>query len=184
VQSPKKTEDFSRKVMSGSFGNSVSPLPIQLQTTVVNGGNSPGDRLFVDFIITNTGPKPEIIPISPYPRDFEPKDSGKTSFECLSLFLTAGHPGTPLMLKGGANLYGEPHLPSTVITLKPSESLVVHTKFVLASWNGSIAGVQTFTGHILLVQESLKPKGSNLESTSAEIASASASAFTWTVSSQ
>ena len=182
VDATNETRELARKIVSGSSGGNGHSLPIELKTVIVNGGSQPGDSLFVDFIITNPGPQPLALPTSLRADDFEPKEeSSASTFEHLSLFITAGDPKHPLMLKGGADLYGAPRLRGSLRTLNPSESLVVHTKFRLAFSNGTLSGTQSFTAHLSLLDETLKPKGPDLESDSQELGFAAASPFSWTI---
>ncbi len=181
VDATLETRDLTRKIIGGTSGGTGQSLPVDLQTVIVNGGKKAGDKLFVDFIITNSGRQSIVLPVSPNARDIEPEGSSPSTFKRLSLFLTVEHGREPLMLKGGASLYGTSALEGTLRTLRPSESLIVHTVFLLASWEGPLSGTQTLTGHVRLLNETLKPKGSNLESVSSEIGSATANPLSWTI---
>lgn len=177
-----ETATLSRKIVTGTSGGSGRSLPIELQTIVVNAGKHTGDPLFVDFMITNRSKQPLTLPISTNAQEIEPRDPNPSLFQRLNFFLVTRDSQQSLLVKGGADLYGATHLPETLRTLKPSESLIVHTKFLLASWRGDLLGTHTFTGHVALFYETLRSKGTSLESLSDEAGSATAAPFSWTVS--
>jgi hypothetical protein len=163
----------TRHVISGSSGGSGYRLPVELKLLVSKPSEKAGSPAVVDFLITNTSARPIVVPVWLHQKDLEPNDNSMAySFEQLSLFVTTGTKNS-ILLKGGADLYGSPAIPNSLVTLSPMQSVQVHATISLATLDGSdCTGAQDLTAKLILVKATIRPKGPDAEKQSEDVGSA------------
>jgi hypothetical protein len=152
---------------SGPFPGSLTPghstnLPIRLELLFRTGDLRPDGTALVDFVITNVGPKPIILPFSP-----DQNIAPTVQRVVLTLWLTSraikdqffrdiasGRLVKFEIVGTSAELYGSNDVPQSFHELAPNESMQVHEPMqVHASSRVQLdQGMNSFTGHAELVQ--------------------------------
>lgn len=145
----------TRNPTSGRGGGAGRKLPLQIALELSPPSSEPEGRSKVTFVLTNIGQKDIVIPNSPHPGDFEPKDKSQSyGVQHLHLYLTS-NTSEGSALPGGAHLYGNVDHPATLLTLAPAQSVQIIVS-VRISREGTAAGTTSLIGHAALTTETLK----------------------------
>jgi hypothetical protein len=92
-------------------------LPLKVELRMNPSSFHADEQVTFEIAITNVSDAPLSIPISPNPGDFEPKDKQRSyTLQHLALFMTADPKGVEV-LKGGADLYGDPQRANSIAVL-------------------------------------------------------------------
>ena len=154
----------TREATRGSGGGVARRLPLQVAIkTPVSTPDARG-RTLVEFILTNSGRKALILPVSPHPADLEPSDP-KSAYTVLTLGLRVSlnkKPGT--IFPGGTDLYGSASVPATLVTLGPGDSILVLTLVTLP-----MSGPEPLIATASLENQTLKTTNGELALDSQEI---------------
>jgi hypothetical protein len=153
---------------SGSFGRE---LPVTVALEVPAGGAE------LNFVLTNTGTTPLIVPVSVHPGDLEPANPAiPYTVQALHLFLSSGSKETAILPTGKADLYGSETTPQTLVKLLPNESLQVLTCLMPDEIR---AKGTTFVAHAILESETVKTIRGDTTEDSQEIGSSQSPIYTF-----
>jgi hypothetical protein len=141
--------DRARTATSGHVGSIGRKLQVQI-TIEVTGVPDVDGSSDVTFILTNSGKKELLLPVSPNPADLEPADSKSYSVKQLSLYITSDQKQEQV-LTGGARLYGNRTFAGTLVSLAPGESIRVLARVAFPNLSGAEqSGSGPFVAHAVL----------------------------------
>ena len=130
-------------------------LQIQLGPPSDAGTPNPGQSQGATFVLTNIGTSPLGLPISPHPGDFEPEAPGAPyTVMVLSLFLTSG--GSVHPLSGTVELFGDPTIPGSMLSLPPTGTLTIRTRLRMPTAASQPNGVNGLFANVLLTQRAVR----------------------------
>ncbi len=151
---------------SGSFGRE---LPVSITVEVPAGGE-------LNFVLTNTGTTPLIVPVSVHPGDLEPANPEMPyRVQVLHLFLTSGSKEMAIVPTGKADLYGNEAFSQTLVKLLPKQSLRVLTLLVPDEVRSR---GNSFVAHAILESETVKTIRGDTTEDDQEVGSSTSPVYT------
>jgi hypothetical protein len=166
-----------REPTSGSGGGIGRKLPLRVAIVCQNGFAKDVSHEKVEFIITNSGTSDLGIPVSPNPGDFESKNP-KEPYSVLemNLYLTddtgKGPERYERALDGGARLYGNRALPTSIFKLTPGHSIRILTNAKVFNYERPFGSGTKIVAHIELNKETVTTIGTATSARIYEIGSA------------
>ena len=166
---------MTRKPQAGRGGSTGRRLPLRV-TIAPLWPSASGERKFViQFTVTNESEGDLVLPTSPNPGDFEPKDPTATyTVSRLSLYLTPSRNDASSPMLPGAELYGNKVMAGTLLTLAPKQSMRVLATVDTSSIQKKDG---TLIARISLVTETVKSIDGKPFSDTDEIGSASSQEY-------
>lgn len=158
-----------RQPSSGSGGGIGRQIPIQVTVSALGGWNEKGE-IEVDFTLTNIGNRNVNIPISPNPGDLEPADANYTLMVLTLRIMPKINPGG--IFPGGADLFGSPTIPGTLVNLGPGSSVRVITRVGLPRPTYSENDLVPLIAGAMMNNETIRTVHGQLVEESQEIGSA------------
>ena len=165
--------ETKRRVAAGHSGSIGRRLAVALSVEVGATAAIPREPFDAEFVLENSGKDNLVVPVSPNPGDFEPKDpSISYSVKHLSLFLTFGKRQAPILW--GAQLYGSPQMPGTLVVIAPGKSLRVLARIAApaAPPESEANIIVPFVAHAILNDETIQEVNGKTLMESVEIGSA------------
>lgn len=146
-------------ILGSGMNDRKLPLKIELDIPAQQPHPQAGERLFIDFVLTNTGVATIKFPVSPHPADLESQGPhSEYTLEHLILSVTLDAK-VNVTLIGGGNLYGNGRVQGTLFDLAPRESIRVRTEVMMQANNGpaiEVEGKRRLVGYAILNRETLK----------------------------
>lgn len=159
-----------RKITSGHGGGGsfVKALPLQITLRLRGPSQTKVGYTEVEFTLTNSGSTELTVPASPNSKATEALNGDYTDEIC-GLQVKAKNDKEVQILAGGADLYGTPRVPDTLIRLSPGESIRVLANVKLPLSSTANKTTPTFSASIILQTETIKTEGNSVSSDMQEI---------------
>jgi hypothetical protein len=165
-----------RDAARGHVGCCGRKLPLQVAMETTGSPPDENGQTLVEFVLTNSGKKALVLPVSPHPGDLEPSDPNAT-YSGMSLGLRIGLSKKPAgIFGGGADLFGSKEFPGTLVSLAPGDSIRVLARVALPQVGNTEP--EAFKASALLGTETIKRVNGELVSESQNVGFADSPEYT------